>query len=299
MKGKTFLYLGILVLLLVAAYFITADRGEKTSSYKLTEKKLFDVDSAKVDKIEIKTSNGVVVLSKATGEWRVDQPYQYRTTSVQIENAVSNLRNLKLESIVSTNPAKKETYGFKDGEQAEVTVYEGGAEKGKFIIGNSAPGAGSSYVKKIDSDNIYIAENVDRNNFVKTNIDDWRDKNIVSIPKESVKSVQFISGSENFTVQRDSAGKYYAGSDSVGKGFDGILNLLVKFDTNGFKDTTLSPETSFDEKIIVDWGPKTEINFLTVDSTKYLVKVSDDKQVYELEKGYAKNLLKTKKEILQ
>ena len=90
MKSKTFLYLGILVVLLVAAYFLTTDRGEKTASYKLTENKLFEVDSAKVDKIEIKNKDGDVVLEKCTGEWRVTEPYNYKTITVLVENIVSD-----------------------------------------------------------------------------------------------------------------------------------------------------------------------------------------------------------------
>jgi len=299
MKSKTYIYLGILVVLLVAAYFLTTDRGEKTTSYKLSEKKLYDLDSAKVDKIEIKSALGDLVLSKATGEWRIESPYQYRTVSSYPESIISNLKNLKLESIVSTNPEKKDTYGFKDSEQAEVTVFESGTPKGTFLLGSSAAGT-SSYIKKIDSDNIYIADNLDRNNFMKPTINDWRDKNIVSIPKPSVNSIEYISAAETFTIKRDSSGKYFIGSDSAGKAVDGILNLLNKFDTNGFKDTTLSDQTVFDETIVVDWGQKTEMKFLKLDISppKYLLQVSGDKQIYELDEGYAKNLLKTRKDFM-
>lgn len=299
MKSKTYLYLAILAALVVAAYFLTVDKGEKTSSYKMNEKKLFEIDSLKVDKIEIKDKNGDIILSKASGEWMVEQPYKYKTLSASIENMISNLKNLQLESIVSTNPAKKDTYGFKDGDAAEVTVFEGGAPKGKFLIGGTSSGT-SAYIKKIDSDNIYIANNIDRNNFIKSSPDDWKDKNIVSIPKQTVKSIEYISGAESFLVKGDSTGKFHIGADSVGKAFDGILNLLQNFQTMSFKDTSLSEQTAFNEKVIVDWGPKTEMKFLKIESTppKYLLQVTGDNQIYEMDENYAKNILKTKKEIL-
>ena len=53
-SNKTYLYLAIFAALLVVAYFLTSERGEKTASYDLKEKKLFELDSARVDKIEIK-----------------------------------------------------------------------------------------------------------------------------------------------------------------------------------------------------------------------------------------------------
>lgn len=301
MKSKTFLYLGIFAVLLIAAYFLTSDRGEKTSSYKFSEKQLFVIDSAKVDKIEIKNSSGNLVLSKSTGEWRVDSPFQYRTVSSYVENIVSGLKNLKLESIVSTNPAKKDTYGFTESEQSEVTVYESGVPKGTFLLGKSAAvGGNSSYLKKLDSDNIYLADGIDKNNYFKTSLDEWKDKNIVSIPKQGVNSIEYISAGETFKVNRDSTGKYFIGTDSVGTAFDGVLNLLAKFETTGFKDTTLTDQTNFTEKVIIDWGTKTQLNFLKLDTTppKYLLQVPGDSQIYELDEGFAKNILKTKNEIL-
>lgn len=301
MKSKTYLYLGILAVLLIAAYFLTTDRGDKTTSYKLTEKKLFDLDSAKVDKIEIKNAGKDLILSKSTGEWRVDVPFQYRTYSANVESIVSGLKNLKIESIVSTNPAKKDTYGFTDAEQAEVSVYESGVLKGKFILGKTAQGGGVlTYIKKTDSDNIYLADGLDRNNLVKADMNEWKDKNIVSIPKPSVNSVEFISAGETFTVSKDSTGKFSIGSDTVGTAFDGVLNLLQKFETTGFRDTTLSEQTNFTEKVIVNGAGKTQLNFLKLDTVppKYLLQLQGDNQIYELEEGSAKNLLKTKKEIL-
>lgn len=298
MKNKTYLYLGILGALILAAYYITSDRGEKTSSYKIS-KKLFQLDSIKTDKIEIKNSGGTIVFSKATGDWRVAEPYDYRTINADIEKMVSALKNLELESLVSSNPAKKETFGFKDSDQAEITVYEGGVQKGKFLLGNQAA-ANSSYIKNVNSDSIFIADDIERGTFVKQNLDDWRDKSIISIPKEAIGSVIYETESETFTVKRDSTGKFYVGQDTVGAAFDGILNLLNKFDATGFKDTILAPDTKFNDAVKIDWGNKTEIRFLKLDTSpvKYLVQVSDDKQIYELEDGAAKNLLKTKKEIL-
>ena len=298
-SNKTYLYFAILAALLVAAYYITSEKGDKTSSYELKEKKFFELDSAKVDKIEIKYTEGDLVLSKTSGEWKAVSPYDYRVVPSLVEKAISSLKNFNLESIVSTNPSKRETYGFNDSNMAEISVYEGGALKGKFIIGGSAAGT-SSHVKKIDSDNIYIADNLDRTDFIKSSISEWRDKNIVSIPKLAVNSVEFVFADETFIAKKDTSGRFFIGADSAGKNFDGILNLLEKFATTNFKDSLLSEDTKFTDVINIDWGNKTTFKFLKTETTpaKYLLKVEGDKQLYELEEGYAKNLLKSKKEIL-
>ena len=300
MKSKTLLYLVVFIVLAVAAYFLTSDRGEKTTSYDLSETRFFEIDSAKVDKIEIKNIKGDVVLSKATGEWRIESPFQYRTVSSYVEGIVSGLKNLKIESIVSTNPEKKDTYGFTDDNQSEVSVYENGVLKGKFIVGSAAPGGISSYIKKPDSETVYLADGIDKNNYFRTDISEWKDKNIISIPQQGINSIEFNTGGENFTVAKNAEGKFAIGSDTVSVVFSGILNALQNYQTKGFSDTTLTDQTAFTDKVIVDWGTKTQINFLKIDSdpVKYLVLIPGDQQIYELDDITAKTVLKSKKEIL-
>jgi len=297
-SNKTYLYLLVFAVLLAAAYFITSDKGEKTSSYELKDKKLFVLDSVKVDKIEIKSSGGDLVLSKSTGEWKTVSPVDYMANTELVNKAISSLKNFNIESIISTNPAKKDTYGFNENNQAEISVYEGGNLKGKFLMGNAAVGT-SSYIKKMDSDNIYITDALERTDFVKPDLNEWREKNIVSIPKQSVNSIEFISPEETFTVSKDASGKYFVGTDSVTNAFDGILNLLENFQTTNFADTLINDESAFKNIINIDNGNKNQIKFLMIPTTpvKYYVKVEGDKQIYELEDGAAKNLLKTKKDI--
>ncbi len=299
MKSKTLIYLVILIALGLIAYFVTTDRGEKTASYKIGDTKFFEVDSAKVDRLEINTKDGNLVLVKTNNVWSIAEPFKYKTVSALVENAVSNLKNMKIESLVSSNPEKQESFGFKASEKAEITVFAEGKQVGKFLLGNPTA-SNSSYAKKIDSDNIYIVDNVDRFNFVKPKLDDWRDRVIVSIPKESIKSIEFKTGGENFVAARDESGVFRIGADSVGKAFDGILNLFNKVEATDFKDTTLSAETAFTDIVKVDAGNVTEMRFLRIESTpvKYLLQIPGDNQIYEFEEGYVQNILKKKSELL-
>lgn len=298
MKGKTLAYLGVLVALAVIAYFVTTDKGEKTASYKLGDESFFTVDSAMVDRIEIKTKDGNLVLVKNSGKWEITEPFRYKTVSTLVENAVSNLKNFKLESLVSTNPAKHESFGFTDLEKAEITVFENGAVKGKFLLGNPSA-SNASYVKRPDSDNIYIADNVDRYVFVKPTLNDWRDKSIVSIPKESIQSMDFMLSSDQYSVSRDTSGAFLLGGDPLGKTFDGVLNIFQKMEASEFKDTTLAPETAFTDVVRINHGSTTELRFLKLNTSpvKYLMQVTGDTQVYMFDEGYVKNIFKTKSEL--
>lgn len=299
MKSKTILYLVILVALGLIAYFVTTDRGEKTASYKVGDAKMMDVDSAKVDRLEIKTKDGNLVLVKTNNVWTITEPFKYKTVSTLVENAVSNLKNMKIESLVSSNPEKQESFGFSSADKAEITVFVEGKEAGKFLLGNPAA-TNSSYVKKADSDNIYIADNIDRFTFVKPTIDDWRDRVILSIPKESIKSVEIKTAGESYTAVKDEYGTFRIGPDSTGKTFGDMLSIFNKVEAMGFKDTTLSENTAFTDVVKIDWGNVTEMRFLKLETTpvKYLMQIPGDNQIYEFEDGYVNNIIKKRSEFI-
>jgi hypothetical protein len=301
MKNKNLIILGaVFIVLIVIAYFLTSERGEKTTSYKL-DKKIFVVDSSKVDKIEILLKGKKVTFSKTGSEWVISEPFNYKAQQPLVLSMVSDLKNFNLESIVSKNMNNQDKFGFIDTAQAQVTVYESGQNKGSFLIGGQGPGFDQSYIKKIGGNEIYLANKLTKTNFYKDNINDWRDKAITSVPKEQVNSIEFNSAGESFTILKDTVNsKYKIGADSVNSTvIDGVLNYIQNLNAQTFKDTTLADDTKYTDKVKVNWGSQTTIfNYLKVETTpvKYLLKISGINQVFEFDENTVKNLLKTRKE---
>jgi len=236
-KNKTYLLGGVLVVLVVIAYFLTADTGTRTDTETIPEKEkeFFAVDSAKIDKIEIESSKGKIVLVKAGGVWKQTEPVDYPVTPTFVPPAAGDLAKFKLSSIVSINTSKFDAYGFNDTNKVTVTVYQEGAPKGSVVIGNSGVGASQTYVKRTDKNTIYLADNMLRMNFVKEDIDGFRSKQIVSLPTGMIKSIEFSYPNESFTITRDSLNQFSIGSDSVQySNMEGYLNLLGNMNTQGF-----------------------------------------------------------------
>lgn len=299
---KTYILAAIFVVLVILAYFLTAERGEKTATYKL-DKQLFAVDSASIDKLEFEQNGKKVTLVKAGVEWRMSQPVDYPAFLQFIGAALTDLKKYKLESKVSDNPGNKDRYGFNDTSLCKLTVYQGGNPVGTMFIGNAAPGPGQTFLKKPESNDIFLAGDFIRNNFVKDNmLNDWRDKNIFSIPKGNIKSVEFISSSENYKIETDSAGKYKSGKDSVNTQVaDGVYNLFQNFNTQGFKDSVLGDDVKFDNTIKITADKIYILNFLKVgegQNPKYLLKISNKKQIFEVDENFLKMAFKGKKEMV-
>ncbi|MBS1494973.1 MAG: DUF4340 domain-containing protein [Bacteroidetes bacterium] len=302
-KNKTYLLGAVLVVLVIAAYFLTTDRGPKTETEKTPpkEKEFFTIDSASVDKIEIDSKKGKLVLQKVGGGWRQTEPVDYLVNATFVPPAVSDLKNFTLSTTVSTNPSKADSYGFNDSSKTTVTVFEKGVQKGVIVIGNAGQGASQTFIKRPDKNAIYLAENFLRMNFVRDNIDDWRDKLIISIPSGTVKSIDFTYPDASFKITKDTANRFFIGKDSIQfSNMEGYLNLLQNMNTQGFSSASLDTVKKFTSTIKVDADKQYQFDLLKVnDATPYyLMRVSGIKQVFKFDEALAKMILKPKNEFI-
>lgn len=302
MKNKNIYILGaVLIILAVVSYFVMRDTSGEKKTLKLSEK-LFTADSLAVDKLEIERNGKKVIMEKKAGLWNVTSPVLYAANQQFIGSALSSLKNYKLSSIVSSNPGNKDFYGFNDTNYTKVTVYQNGALAGVILVGNSAPGASQTYLKKPDGNDVYLANEFLFNNFVKFDFSDWRDKTVITIPSGSIKSIDFDTGTEKYTVTKDTTMKYYVGNDTVSTTvFDGVVSMLSNFTTQNFKDTTLSEDTKANLSARVSWSKDTEFKFYKYgaeESKKYLMQVSGVNQVFEVDDNFVKGFIKSRKEVL-
>lgn len=304
-NNKTLLLAAAFILLIVIAYFATADKGQKTTSDKSEskEKVFFTVDSASVDKIEIATKKGNITLAKDGGEWKQTAPINYKVQPTFVPLMVADLKNFKVDSKVSSNPEKKDNYGFNDSSRTVVTIYEKGNKKGTLEIGSNAPGSNFVFMKKPDDNNVYLVDGIIRSNIVKEDLSEWRDKQIISIPVAEINSIDITMPSESFKITKDSVSKFYIGKDTIPSTvITGYLNLLSNMNTQGFYDKPLDPAAKVTSSLKVDrsGGKVSEISFLKLDSNpgKYLIRTNFTPQIFEIDDALYTNMIKTKASFL-
>jgi hypothetical protein len=304
MKNNKNLYIlaGVFVLLVVIAYLLTAERGQRTTTFKLDEK-ILQIDSAAIDKLEIEKNGKKIVLQKTGGNWTITTPVSYPAVNQFVNNALSTLKNYKITSKVSSNPSNKDKFGFNDTNVTKLTVYQNGSSVGQMLIGNAGPGNAQSYIKTTEGNDILLADEFVWNYIVKNDLTEWRDKLIVSISKGMIKQIDFVSKDENYSAKYDTTGKFYIGKDTVSAAsLDGVMNLLQNYSTQNFKDTVLADDRTPDYLVRVTANNVIEFKFYKYSDTeavkKYLLKVSGNNQIFEIDENYVKQLYKTKKELL-
>lgn len=290
----------IFVILFAVVYFFFKSK-EKESTQDI-DAKIFVADSSKIDKIEIVKPKETIVLEKAGGVWKLTKPVDYLADTSAIVPMVSNLQNLVVESVISTNPEKFSNY-IDSTNQTQITVYQEGKQLGTFTMGKTASVFDHTYIKLPNEERILLATNLASPHFNRA-VREFRDKKIASIQSFNINSIDFKSTDSNqvnFTAVKDSVGKWFIEGDSVNAAMmEGLLNLFASFNTEDFVDSTVTQFPIPIYTISIYGQQPTVINFYKMDKTpvEYMVQVSGHNQLYKFSEGYAASYLKKKKDLL-
>lgn len=300
--NKSIRILLIVFAVLIAVYFLFFRSGEKVSTEKINAK-LFVADSSKIDKIEIVNNTETIVFEKVNNQWRVTKPVDYPADTTSVYNMLSNLQNFKLESVASENPGKFNNY-LDSVNNARISTYQEGKLLGTFILGITVS-ADNSYIKKPEENRILLVSKLTTTYFTKP-LKDFRSKFITSINSFLLNKIQFKSTDSNkvdFTAIRDSINVWRIDGDTVSSSsMDGFFNLLSNFNTEDFKDTTITafPIPTY---TLVFSGPnqQTVINLYKetgIEPASYICQVSGINQLFLFYEGMAAQIMKKKTDFI-
>ncbi|MBN8583613.1 MAG: DUF4340 domain-containing protein [Ignavibacteria bacterium] len=303
--NKTIKILLAVFAVLIALYFLFFRTGEKVSTEKI-DAKLFVADSSKIDKIEIVKTGETVVLEKINNQWQLTKPINYPADTTNVYLLLKDLKNFTIESIASENPAKFNSY-LDSVNNSLISTYQEGKLLGTFILGKTQS-TNNSYIKKPEENRILLASELTSALFTKPS-KDYRNKFILSIQPFTVNSVSFKSSDSNkvdFTVAKDSAGKWSIAGDSVSSSvMEGFLNLLANFNTDDFKDTVMTTFPVPTYTVTINGaGQPTVINLYKEAQTdpnavaSYITQVSGNNQLFKLFAALASQLMKKRSDFI-
>jgi hypothetical protein len=291
MKKNTYYLIALFVCLLIAAYLVLQKPGEQSAN-SAGRGMLFTVDSLLVDKLEIKTPASTLVLEKRGADWFVAQPINYKADQATIGQIIHQVKNLEVKNVISSKSEKHSVFQV-DQTGTQVTLYEKGVEKAAFVLGKMAGSYTESYVRKLNSNDVLLIEGASGYMFNRP-VNNWRDKTILTTPKENIKDVQYQFGDTSFSiVLNDSAwviGKEKAQQSVV----EGLVSSLANLQADDFIDSTISPKVT---AMIAYAGAQLRFSFNKT-MNKYYVQSSSSPQWYVLEQWKAGQILKRKKEFL-
>lgn len=299
----------VFIVLLVVTVAMKWSSGPEASQAFRSE--LVSVDTAAVNKMVINHPlNPTVTLKKDNGGWNVtgQKPETYPADARSIENAISRLNNLSVNSVATRQPDKYTRYkvdstGIKvslyDGEKQLQSIYVGGMQRaGRRSINN--------YVRLADENAVYVVEGFLKSTFSK-GINDWRDKQIWDLEQSNISRVNFLYPADSsFTIRKVKGKQWVSSGDTLSQtSVSTILSRLANFRASGFADS-LSVDDFGNEKYAIQLeltgGERRRFRLREspADTTIYLGITERYPYVFTLRKGtWDDYVLKSREELLR
>ena len=152
MSDKTIKYLIIALVALLCVYGIfrlvdfMGTRKKAPSGFELN-----DLTSKNVDKIKVKNVDGEYNIEKNNNKWQVDGK---DVDDSALSKLWEDLKNASIGEIASTKKDKQALFEIDDKKGAQVTFYQSGKEKGKYIFGKQ--NVNSCYIRKTGENTVYV-----------------------------------------------------------------------------------------------------------------------------------------------
>lgn len=292
MKRSTLFLAAILVVLAGLATWVLQKPGEQSRTTAAGDR-LVQIDSARVDRIDIRGSSGSVRLERRGMEWFVASPVDARANAASVAGALGQASDLRLKNIVSTKPEKHALFQVDSAGGTSVTMYEGSNVRAAFIVGKPAEGYADTYVRAIGSNEVALVTGSFGWTFSRA-VRDWRDRAILTIARADLREVRYQYGDTTFVLAiRDSVWAV-DGRTANAQTVEGILNALSSFQCDDFVDGSAGAKVV---AIVTVAGQQLRFSRET-GGTRYLVETSAGAQWYVVESWRADQVLKRKKDLL-
>ncbi len=297
-QRSTYLLLGLFFALILIAYVLLRSPEEREASYSVEDAAL-SIDSSSVQSIKIVRPSATVSVQDIGGTWYVvkdDGSWRYPADVSSVERLLSNVQNLKIRSLISSNPQKQNLFQV-DSTGTQVFLTDRSGKVAGLVVGKMGPSFSETYIRPSNSANVYLAEGISSWE-VNKELRDWRDKTILKVAQDSVRAISYKYAKDRFSVTRDSV--WHIKKDTVASSLMmGILNSLVNLRADDFVDSlikVLPPQAQID--IAVPQPVTLKFSPMPPDSARYWVKSSAASQLFIVNKWNVQNILKQRKDFL-
>ena len=217
---RTFIYLGIALAVGIVVLIIESPRRgriEDTSADYFVD----DYDSAKVMRIEIQHLLGGAQLKRDGHRWLVAEftsalkkdllQKEGRKKSAirwhladrsRVNGALGVFGGLERGVIVSTNPGNRPLYQVDEKTGLRVKLF-GKGDKNilDIIIGKNGPDFASSYIRRVDEDEVYLVHRTLTGRF-STEATDWRERKLWTVKADDIIAMEVRSPKGAYSLSR-------------------------------------------------------------------------------------------------
>jgi hypothetical protein len=293
MSKNTLLLLGIVAVLIAISYIVMQRPGERNISPSESTS-VVRIDSAGVDKITIQSPTLSLVMVKLGAEWRIETPVAARANQDAIGAFLGEV-NASIVSAMVSDKIEKHSLFQVDSTGIVIRFFRRGVESAGLVIGKPGPSYGDVYVRSVHSNEVFLIDGAISRSAGKS-LNDWRDRTIASIPRESIKEIQFQYGDTTFAVSWRDSIWLVGGKPANEAAVNSLLGSLSQLQADNFLDT-LPAQASLVATLTF---AGVHLRFLQgKNSETFSVQSSSSPQLFELQNWHGRQLLKRKKDLLK
>jgi hypothetical protein len=194
MRGfkSTFVLLLVLVGLVGYIYFYEMKRPSPSESAD-RKAKVFTVESATIEQLEVKSASGDrTVLKKSGDAWRIAEPLDAKADETEVSGIVSNLASLEIQRVVEENATDLAQFGLASPRIEVGFKAAGQAGASRLLLGDANATGGEIYAKLPSSARVFLVSSYLESTFNKGTFD-LRDKTILSFDRSKVDTLEIVS----------------------------------------------------------------------------------------------------------
>jgi len=214
-----------------------------------------------LQRIRLGAEDSTIILELAGGEWRIMSPIEAKPDRKVVDQLMEGLKKMELGEVVSSRPEMYATFGVDEETGRRVSLHSL-SDSISFIAGRTA-GMDETYVRLSGGSDVYLTAGVPRH-LLDRELDNWRDKSILSLVKTDVERITFEYPSQSYSLLRDEGGWALDGDSVDSDAVALLLSMLENLRADGFVDDgELQPEFTIEVTLVGGKGERLYIGTST------------------------------------
>jgi hypothetical protein len=203
----------LIILIIFASVILLVERPFENQAKKTREEAALLFPGLKVEqvnKIVVKKGNTTTTLENRDNLWRLLDKKEYPADPTIVTGVIKKIQGFKKINLASRKKDKHFLFEVKEGMGVEVTLW--GPEKkelARFLIGKTGPDFLSTYIRKADSDDVYLYDDYLKGDFDRQ-ANNWRDKTILAFNPSDVVTLTIskLKEKETIALTKDTQGNW-------------------------------------------------------------------------------------------
>lgn len=241
------------VFLIAGSFDASFNRG----TFDLRQKAVLAFERDKVDRLTVQSPGATVELGRASGEWRIDKPYQAPADYGTVEGLIGRVQSAQMKSIAAQDAADLKPYGL---DKPAVTVTVGlGSSQATLLFGKTAE-AGTVYARDASRPMVFTVD-ASLVEDVKKPADDLRRKDVFEFRAFNATAIQIARGNDALAFEKTAgqgkdAGEKWRETKPTAKdvdaaAFDTFLTKLANQRAQSFLPAGQKTRTGLDAPVMV------------------------------------------------